>query len=81
MHEKFQNQVSIWGKFFFIFLDLILMIFIFSNPINRSKTLIVSTDIDYHLLCAENIFSFYAWGIPYSVYISAMFLFIVHLIF
>ena len=31
------------------------MIFIYSSQINRSKTAIVSTDIDYDLLCAENI--------------------------
>lgn len=33
------------------------MFFICSNPTNRSKTAIVSTDNDYVLLCAQNILS------------------------
>lgn len=41
--------------FLSLFYEAIFKIFIYSSPINRSEIAIVSTHVNYDLLCAENI--------------------------
>lgn len=65
------------------FYDAILMIFMYSNPINRSERVTVSTIIDYDLLCAKSIFRFLPYRISNTEYciFQQYFFFICHLIF
>lgn len=48
--------------------DAILMIFMYSNPINRSERVTVSTIIDYDLLCAKSILRFPSYRISNTEY-------------
>ena len=44
------------------------MIFMYSNPINRSERVTVSTIIDYDLLCAKSILRFPSYRISNTEY-------------
>ena len=44
------------------------MIFMYSNPINRSERVTVSTIIDYDVLCAKSVFRFLPYRISNTEY-------------